>query len=153
MAKSEIVGDTIHAEVEIAAPPEKVFRALTEPGQLVKWWGSESVYVTTYWEMDLKPGGRWRSVGKAVANGEEFQVEGEVLEVDPPRVLSYSWNPTFAKIQTTVVRYALEATSTGTKVSVTHSGFADKVQEMHAHSQGWIRVLDWLGSYLKGLAA
>src|SRR5262249_52863863 len=58
--KAEIVGEAIHAEVEIAAPPEKVFQALTDPAQLQAWWGSQEKYKTANWEMDLKPGGRWR---------------------------------------------------------------------------------------------
>jgi uncharacterized protein YndB with AHSA1/START domain len=33
--------DAIVTEVEIAAPPERLFTALTDPKQLVRWWGED----------------------------------------------------------------------------------------------------------------
>ncbi len=33
--------DAVSQEIEIAAPPERVFRALTDPKQLFAWWGKE----------------------------------------------------------------------------------------------------------------
>ena len=30
--------DAIVTEIEIAAPPERVFQALTDPAQLMLWW-------------------------------------------------------------------------------------------------------------------
>ena len=63
------------ARVEIAAPPERVFRALTTD-ELTKWWGSAELYRTTKFVIDLRPGGkfrwRWRST-----DGAEFGFTGE----------------------------------------------------------------------------
>ena len=33
--------DAIVAEIEVAAPPERVFAALIDPKQLMQWWGGE----------------------------------------------------------------------------------------------------------------
>ena len=33
--------DTIVTEIEVAAPPQRVFKALTDPKQLMRWWGEE----------------------------------------------------------------------------------------------------------------
>jgi uncharacterized protein YndB with AHSA1/START domain len=48
--------DAIIGEVEIAAPPERVFRALTDPAQLLHWW-TDAVCKTSLWEMDARKGG------------------------------------------------------------------------------------------------
>ena len=50
--------DAIVGEVEIAAPPEQVFRALTDPAQLIRWWGDD-ICKTSVWEMDARHGGKW----------------------------------------------------------------------------------------------
>ena len=49
--------DAIVAEIEIAAPPQRVFQALTDPKQLIRWWGLEGPIKTTLWEMDAPVGG------------------------------------------------------------------------------------------------
>ena len=47
---------TINVVADIAVPPERLFRALTDPTELAKWWGAKSVYLTERWEVDLRPG-------------------------------------------------------------------------------------------------
>jgi uncharacterized protein YndB with AHSA1/START domain len=153
MAIAEIAGDSIIAEVEIAAPPEKVFRALTEPARVMEWWwGQESTYKTVAWEIDLKPGGRWQCLARNKADGSQIEVHGEVLEVDPPNILTYTWNPSWASLPATIVRYTLTPIPSGTKVSLVHSGFGDHkaVQERHRH---WAQSLAWLDSYVSAQTA
>ena len=67
--------DTITAEIRIAAPPERVFAAITDPQQVTKWWGQQNMYTITHWQNDLRPGGKWRSEGSG-ADGKAFHVEG-----------------------------------------------------------------------------
>jgi|GEM_PF-1591048 uncharacterized protein YndB with AHSA1/START domain len=33
--------DTVLAEIHIAAPPERVFQAITDPRQMLLWWGQK----------------------------------------------------------------------------------------------------------------
>lgn len=82
--------DVVTAEIFIAAPPARVFEAITDPCQMPKWWGQQGVYKITEWKGDLRPGGKWSSVGVSV-DGSSFRVEGEYLEVDPPRLLVHTW--------------------------------------------------------------
>jgi len=46
MATSKVSPDSdeIVSEIHIAAPPDRVFQALVDPGQVVKWWGQSGVY-------------------------------------------------------------------------------------------------------------
>jgi uncharacterized protein YndB with AHSA1/START domain len=66
--------DTIIAEVFIAAPPTRVFQAISDPAQLPRWWGEDGQYHVTSSTMDVRPGGRWRSEGVG-ADGKVFYVE------------------------------------------------------------------------------
>jgi uncharacterized protein YndB with AHSA1/START domain len=88
---ADVEGGTILACIEIAVPPERVFRALTTD-ELTKWWGSDEMYKTTSFEIDLRVGGAWPSDGVG-ADGVPFHVGGKVLELDPPRKLVQTWEP------------------------------------------------------------
>ena len=61
MATTQITPDnnSILAEIFIAAPPDRVFQALTDPQQMTKWWGERGVYRITENKADLRVGGKW----------------------------------------------------------------------------------------------
>src|SRR5262245_45189011 len=84
-------GDAVVLEIDLDAPPERVFRALTEPKELLAWWGEEAESHTTSWELDLRLGGNWRSRGADKSCG-AWTIWGEIIELDPPRVLAYTWH-------------------------------------------------------------
>lgn len=134
----------IVARVEIAAPPERVFRAITTE-ELTKWWGSDDTYHTTKFVMDLRPGGTWRTDG--VGKHGPFSVGGEVVEVDPPRRLVHTWEPPWDTAPS-LVAYTLDAIPGGTRVTVRHSGFAGRPGACDSHANGWRRVLGWLAGYV-----
>ena len=99
--------DAVVAEIFIAAPPERVFKAITGSQQLHPWWGQPGLYRITAWKADLRPGGKWQSDGVG-ADGTSFRVEGEYLEIDPPRLLVHTWIASYSAILRTVVRWELE---------------------------------------------
>ena len=68
--------DEIVSEIEIAVPAERVFQALVDPEQVLKWWGQTGVYRCTEFEADVRRGGRWRSTGMG-PNG-RFEVTGKI---------------------------------------------------------------------------
>ena len=138
--------DTIHGEIFIAAPPARVFQALTDPQQMPQWWGQKEMYRVTKFEADLRPNGKWKSVGIS-ANGESFEVGGEYLEVDPPRLLVQTWVASWSAALATKVRWQLQSQHDGTLVKITHSGFAGNAAAAKDHSQGWQRVLAWVQAY------
>ncbi|TPK87406.1 hypothetical protein FJ548_14525 [Mesorhizobium sp. B2-4-17] len=63
-AIADVSAGTILATVTIAAPPERVFHALTADDQIPLWWGSDELYRTTRHTADVRSGGTWRSEGK-----------------------------------------------------------------------------------------
>jgi uncharacterized protein YndB with AHSA1/START domain len=153
--------DTVFGEIFIAAPPERVFEALTDPNQVPRWWGQQGMYKITEWKADVRPGGKWSSVGVS-ADGNPFRVEGEYTEVDPPRLLVHTWIKSWAGPLETVVRWELEPTDvhglhpggpkkagTGTLLKIRHTGFAGAPEACKAHGEGWTRVLGWMQAYVE----
>ncbi len=140
--------DAVLAEIFIAAPPDRVFQAITDPAQTSQWWGQKGLYRITKSLADVRPGGKWSSDG--VGNdGKEFRVEGEYLEVDPPRLLVATWIATYAGSQKTTVRWELEPrdvhglhhhgpqrAGTGTLLKIHHSGFAGNIESLAGSRQG-----------------
>ena len=145
-AIADVTTGLLLATVEIAATPERVYRALTTD-EVVKWWGSPDTYRTTKWAGDLRVGGQWRSEG-IMTDGKAFTVGGEYLELDPPRKLSFTWRPSWDDNHETRVIYRLEPTATGTRVTLRHEGFEGRVEACNGHTQGWERVLGYLETYL-----
>jgi uncharacterized protein YndB with AHSA1/START domain len=146
-AIADVTNGTILASVEIAVPPERVFRALTSPEEIVRWWGSEELYKTTRWTSDFKVGGAWRAEGQG-SDGVAFAVVGKYLEIDPPRKIVQTWQPDFDDNQLTTITYLLEPIDAGTRVTLRHEGFADRAQSCRNHAFGWENVLDWLSGFV-----
>jgi len=154
--------DVVTAEIFIAAPPQRVFEALTDPKQAPQWWGQEGLYRITEYRGDVRVGGKWASVGVG-ADGKEFRVDGEYLEIDPPRRLVYTWIASFMGPQKTTVHWELEPRDvhglqqsgprkrgTGTMVKIRHEGFAGVPEALVVgHSQGWVRVLGWIQAFVE----
>jgi uncharacterized protein YndB with AHSA1/START domain len=148
-AIADVDRGTVKADVEIAAPPEAVFRALTDPTELAAWWGSDDAYRTHAWRVDLRVGGRWSCEAVNAKDGHLSQVRGEYLEVDPPRRLVLTWEPSWERFARTTIRYDLSPTTAGTRLVVTHSGFTTAASA-EGHAEGWNRVLGWLGRRFAG---
>ncbi len=136
----------IAASIEIAAPPDAVFRAISSP-EITKWWGADDMYRVTEWKGDVRPGGAWQADTRAAGGGPEMIVRGKFLVVEPPRVLEHTWEPSWENYMSTTVRYTLTPTKTGTLVEVRHSGFAEAATAGRDHAEGWKRVLGWLAEH------
>jgi uncharacterized protein YndB with AHSA1/START domain len=144
--------DSVIAEIDIAAPPGRVFEALTDPDQLLRWFTDASCPVK-FWRMDARLGGSYSYAtekGNLVVNGvDEFKCHGEITEMDPPRLLVYTWisNWHLDPRRKTVVRWELMPTATGTHVKVTHSGLAQEPEARKDYSGGWAGVVEQLKAF------
>jgi uncharacterized protein YndB with AHSA1/START domain len=138
--------DEIISEIQIAAPPERVFQALVDPLQVPKWWGQIGRYRCERFTADLRIGGRWQSSGPG-PDGRDFQVSGEYLEIDPPRLLVSTWTASWTGALKTTVRWELTPSQVGTRVRIRHCGLAAQPGATKSY-QGWPRMLDWLKRFL-----
>ena len=106
LATLETIGDkaVLRFERRLAHPPAKVFAAISEPEELAHWFPARVL-----WE--LRPGApiefRFEDV--------DFEAPpGEVLEVDPPRLLVYAWGDG-------VLRWEVVADGAGSILRFTHT--------------------------------
>lgn len=144
-----ITADTIVQEIAIKAPAGRVFEALADPGQRMKWWGSEDRFRIEKMESDLRPGGKWSMSGMGM--GHPFSVTGEYREVERPRVLAFTWLPSWQGDSTvSLVRFELEEANGVTKVRLTHSGLSSEISRQ-SH-RGWPQILGWLQAYCEPAA-
>lgn len=146
-AVADVAAGVVHASVDIKAPVERVYRALTDGKQLAQWWGQPDMYKTFDWVLDLRPGGQW-SAQVLGADGARQEVRGQFLVVEPPHLIVMTWSPSWEGYTTTTIRYELSATASGTRVKVVHSGFATP-EACEGHANGWNRVLGWLESKIE----
>jgi uncharacterized protein YndB with AHSA1/START domain len=143
-AVADLVDATVVASVEIAAPPERVFLALASR-EVVEWWVNPGVFDTREWSGDVRIGGRWRAAG--MARGAPYTLEGEFLEVDPPRKLVQTWHFEGAPGTPSTVTYLLEAIVDGTRLTVRHAGIASPEQRGNVGA-GWKSSFDRLAEIL-----
>lgn len=146
--------DSIVSEIDIAARPDRVFQALTISEQLARWFTDASCPVT-FWHMDARKGGSYSyatAKGNFEVNGvSEFECHGEILEIDPPRLLVYTWiaNWHLDKQRKTIVRWELEPKGAGTHVKVTHSGLAQEQVAREDYRGGWPGVVEKLKEFVE----
>jgi uncharacterized protein YndB with AHSA1/START domain len=117
-------------------PRTLVYRGLTDPGELAKWWGPHGFSVP-YIESDLLIGGSYR-IAMQPPDGEIFYLSGEFIEVAPPARLAYTfrWSPPDPDDRETVVELSLEEKPDGTEVRLIHSGFLTEARRS-LHEAGW----------------
>ncbi|MFF1573414.1 SRPBCC domain-containing protein [Leifsonia sp. NPDC058292] len=144
--KTFVVTRSIH----IAAPVEKVWRAITEPAQISRWFGRA--------EFDGSGAG---------ANGtltwpDRRPVPVRIEAIDEPRTVSYRWSNDDASgsepsevddATSTVFTFSLEPLDDGTRLTVVETGFdvtSDPAANLESHRQGWNAELDKLVALLEG---
>jgi len=135
-------------EITIKASAERIFEALTNPGERMKWWwGAKGIFEITHVESDLRPGGQWAMRGTG-AGGKSIAVTGVYRTIERPRLLVFTWLPDWqAEATVIVVRWDLEEKDGVTTVRLTHSGFTS--EGYRATYRGWPQILSGLQSYVE----
>jgi uncharacterized protein YndB with AHSA1/START domain len=112
------MSETVVTEADLDAPPEKVWRALTEPALLAEWLAPSDV--------SGEEGARF----SIDAMAETGPVECEVIEADPPHELRVRWRGGEARPGAPDSEVAFRLTPTergGTLLRVVHSGIPSLV--------------------------
>jgi uncharacterized protein YndB with AHSA1/START domain len=136
--------EPIVIETQVRASAARVFEALTDPSQRVLWWRAAGKFQADQMESDLRPGGLWLMRGSA--GGAQLTIRGEYRVIEPPRVLEFTWKPSWPEV-TTILRFELAEQDGVTTVRLTHSGF-DRPQ-VRGRYQGWPFVLSSLRDYVE----
>ena len=142
----------IDRTIDIAAPPERVWRALTTAAELSAWFQvrieGEIVPDTEVWMTSVNP-----------EHGGRFRVR--FTQMDPPHRFVWQWHPgevdpkvDYSREPRTTVTFTLEPSDGGTRLTVSETGFdgislARRAKVYQDNSQGWTEVLVWLQRYVE----
>lgn len=133
---------SVVVERDIAHPPEKLWRALTQPHLISEWLMRND---------DFQP-----VTGKTFKlSGDWGGVDCEVLAVEPGKTLTYSWNhahedPAFDL--RSVVSFTLTPTPTGTLLRMEQTGFRPEQKQAFGGARyGWQENFTNLERVLAGM--
>jgi uncharacterized protein YndB with AHSA1/START domain len=136
-ARTEAPGGTLSIVMErdLPHPPEKVWRALTEPA-LIEAWLMKNEFAPV--------------VGHRFALAADWgAVSCEVRTVEPKSTLVYSWNSGALR---SLVAWTLTPTTGGTRLRMEQTGFrSDQPRFYGGAKAGWPNLLDGLERVLAGL--
>ncbi len=128
MSKPATETRSVIVEREIPYPPEKLWRALTQPHLIEEWLMKNDFAPVVGHRFNLR--GDWGGL-----------LDCEVLAVEPNETLSYTWNfvhDDAAYNLQSAVTFTLTPTSTGTHLRMEQSGFRpDQKQALGGANAGW----------------
>ncbi len=130
---ADVREDALSVSVQVAASPERVYRALTSP-EITAWWVRPGVFDTREWSGDVRPGGRWRAAG--IANGQPYTLHGEFTVVEPPGRLAQTWHSPRPADPVTRLEYGLTPVRGGTRLELRQTGFAERAAAARV-AAGW----------------
>lgn len=120
-------GDSLSLDFDLAHPPEKVWRALTDPALLAEW-------LLPVIDLRLEPGAAFTFRTQPYP-GWDGTVSCRIVEIETHRKLSYTWTVPFLD---TVVTFTLTPTASGTRLSIVQSGFGpEHKREFGGARYGW----------------
>ena len=134
--------DTISFEFDLRHPPEKVWRALTDPALLAEW-------LLPAVGLELEPGAAFTLKSQPYP-GWDGTVDCRFVEIETHRKLSYTWVVGGDLGLNTVVTFTLTPTESGTRLSLVQSGFKpEQKQNFGGARYGWKtmggKLIDLLG--------
>jgi uncharacterized protein YndB with AHSA1/START domain len=143
----------IDKSIEINAAPERVYRALTTADELSTWFqvaiDGELAAGNDVWMTSVHP----------AHAGQRFNVR--IVDMTPGRSVTWQWHPgevdpniDYDKEPRTTVRFTLEPTARGTRLTVSETGFdaialARRAKVHQDNTQGWAEVLVWLQKHVE----
>jgi uncharacterized protein YndB with AHSA1/START domain len=132
MNEPSIETRSVVVERDIQHPPEKVWRALTQPHLIEEWLMKSDFKPDVGHRFNLR--GDWGGV-----------LDCEVLAVEPNKALSYTWNHAHddpAYDLRSVVTFTLTPTDTGTRLRMEQSGFRPGQKQAYGGARaGWQQFL------------
>ena len=138
------------------APRERVFNAMTDPKQVVQWWGPKG-FTTTIEKMDVRPGGVWKHVMHG-PDGTDYPNKSVFIEVVKPERIVYSHGGgkkggPAAQFQAT---WTFEALGDQTKLTLQmvfpSAAARDQVVKQYNAIEGGNQTLDRLAEHLAKMA-
>lgn len=149
--------DRIVKTIELKAPVERVWRALTDHEEFGTWFRARL-------DTPFVPG--QPVTGRITYPGyEHLRFEATVKRMEPPHLFSYTWHPCpldptadLSGEEPTLVEFRLEPSPAGTRLTVTESGFdalppGRRDEAFRVNEGGWAEQLRHIEAHLAPHAA
>jgi len=157
MSEPDIIGHELSLTRIIAASPDKLYRAWTEP-ELLKQWFAPSPFTTTTAQLDVRPGGANLIVMRG-PDGVEYPNHGVYLEIIPGRKLVFTdafasaWIPSAKPFMTAVITFdAIGEGQTRYTARALHWSAEDReTHEAMGFHEGWGQCADQLAALASSL--
>jgi uncharacterized protein YndB with AHSA1/START domain len=132
----------------VDAPRSLVFKAWTEPERIRQWWGPRG-FTTLSCEMDLRPGGAWRTRSRS-PEGTDHNEHGVFQEIVAPErlVFTQAWEDADGKPKHETLVTVTFTERNGTTTMTFHQAVFASVTSRDAHNEGWSSAFDLLVEYL-----
>ena len=142
------IQDRIERVLSLPVPRERVWRAITDPVEIKRWFRCEAT-------IDLRPG------GDLIFTWDNETARCRVEAVEPPRRFAYRWHPgseqhmeaPLADLPLTLVEFILDEEPGGTRLTLVETGFAAMPSDIYErvfreNTDGWRDELGHLAAYL-----
>ncbi len=144
--------DVVTLERIMPASATRVFEMVSQPQNMVRWWGHDGMIVPEH-NLDFSKPGPWHSVMES-QDGRRRLVSGEVTAVDPPRFIAFTWawhdggpgGPRETETRVTIEIAAVDEDRA--KMVLRHYDLGSDPARA-GHTKGWLSIFDKLE---KGLA-
>ena len=142
--------DQIERIIEFPLSPQRVWRAITEPAELSKWFSDHVQMVFAVGEEIVF---EWDQYGTAT---------GRIELIEPPQTFAFRWrahnvagDEPLTAVNSTLVTFTVTPAGSGASLTVVESGFANLPQALRArtfqeNSSGWRAEFEDLRLYLAG---
>jgi uncharacterized protein YndB with AHSA1/START domain len=146
--------DRIEQTIELKAPIERVWRALTDHAEFGAWF---RVRLDGPFVLGQVTAGQMTYPGF-----EHYRWHCHVMRLEPPHLFAFTWphpaDPTaedHSGEPMTLVEFRLEPTASGTRLTVIESGFADvpedrRMEALRGNEQGWQEQIGNIRGYVQG---
>jgi uncharacterized protein YndB with AHSA1/START domain len=157
-----VAADSVEREILIGASPEVVWRVITEPEHISRWFSDEA-------EVDGRAGAEgtltWRPGGRGGAREHDLIVPIRVVDAEPFRRFSFRWSHPEGTVpdesNSALVEFSLVEEAGGTRLTVLESGIGavthdeeGKARYLESHTHCWEthlgEMLDYVASGPRG---
>ena len=134
----------ITVETKVDAPLSRVWKAYSNPEDIVQWNAASDDWHTTRSTVDLRPGGKFCSRMEAKDGSFGFDFEGTYTRIVPESLIEYSFGDREARVE------FVEPGAGAAGVTVRVSFDSEETHSVEQQRAGWQAILDRFRRHVEG---
>lgn len=140
--------NSIHLHRVLAAPPERVYRAFTDPDAIVKWYAPNG-FTCKIHELDVRTGGGYKMSFTNFSTNKSHSFGGKYAEITPNKQIKYTDKFTDVNLPGEMkVTVTFTKVSCGTDLKIVQEGVPDAIPAEQCYL-GWQQSLNQLAQLVE----